>query len=886
MAPRRGGSNRGGRGRGRPRYVPEGSNSSSPGQVPPETSGAAASASTVSSSADSHSASARRPTDVLLDESRWDPETRMQYARKFGEFLDSHCKKHGREGLADNFLKAVETFEVEHYRDKSAELPEVVNAYVCRVYMHENVGEAIYPFGEKFEIKDFTDFLSKKRTAGGKLPAISNLGGYRSAFKWAMIQAGRPVSQEWDGFLGGVFTAFNKRNAQAMQDGTAKVTQGKDVLKSGAFKFIAAHAAKTADSSKWVFFHLIWVLQWNLCCRVSNVVGLRHGHMSLFEDGLGFFFGKMKNDQEGQRSNVLRHCYANPLIPEINLLLILGMWFLVSGFQENDDRVFPGSSQAAHYDEIFRKIIGNTLVAKLLLSVFGLIAWMLGTHSSRKGAGTYMSSASIDGPGIVPIHLRLGWKLEGVDGTYLRHANAGDQFCGRTVAMLPLDRWDFATLPPHFPNPDDDVASALETCFPNFPESMRGILTMCLASLVFHRDWMEETLGPKHPARDSPFFTLLDRSVLDRLRAQVVCSPPQPGLRMTATGIPLNITLQGELARMRKEMQMGFDHVLEEMKQQKGQEANQIIEFLRENSIDLNQVTKDELSKELGDMENRLVEKIRGALNIQQPTPTQLPSPSERPAVAPMCLHYWPSKARGGTMVQSAHKVSKSYRLPAGNVRTAFVLWFLEHEQDNQKFPALRTIDTRDLGADSDSADILNKRREFSKLKRLMTVYEEALKELGWGGILPTSAVQVNELWKLVEPVVTAKKKHENRRHGTYQWTSLAKGGVDIDSDALRTHKTSSTRKRSSPAKGNEPQQRPEKRRRSASKGMDDGKAEAVSPTPVWWTQAPLTQASQTLFFQPTASASGAATTGSAATPAAAAAATAPTEATPELAGH
>ncbi|KAG6946214.1 hypothetical protein JG687_00016838, partial [Phytophthora cactorum] len=82
------------------------------------------------------------------------------------------------------------------------------------------------------------------------------------------------------------------------------------------------------------------------------------------------------------------------------------------------------------------------------------------THSIRKEVATFACSGSAGGPSIVSVCLRVGWSLGGVQDHYIRYESAGDQFLGRVVADLPLNRPEFATLPPHFKDNEDRTLCA------------------------------------------------------------------------------------------------------------------------------------------------------------------------------------------------------------------------------------------------------------------------------------------------------------------------------------------------------------------------------------------------------------------------------------------
>ena len=116
--------------------------------------------------------------------------------------------------------------------------------------------------------------------------------------------------------------------------------------------------------------------------------------------------------------------------------------------------------------------------------------------------GTFVCSGSTHGPSIISVCIRCDWSIGGVQDRYLRYENAGDQFLGRVVAGLPMDKPEFAILPPHFLNDhDEDVQHLMSVLFKkllNKPH-LYPVLSLCLASLVFHSDWLIENLPKKHP---------------------------------------------------------------------------------------------------------------------------------------------------------------------------------------------------------------------------------------------------------------------------------------------------------------------------------------------------------------------------------------------------
>ena len=74
----------------------------------------------------------------------------------------------------------------------------------------------------------------------------------------------------------------------------------------------------------------------------------------------------------------------------------------------------------------------------------------LGIHSWRKGAHTYMNSGSTAGPSAAATCIRGGHTMGSVRDIYVLHEKAGDQYCGRILAGLPVNDHKFAISHPDF----------------------------------------------------------------------------------------------------------------------------------------------------------------------------------------------------------------------------------------------------------------------------------------------------------------------------------------------------------------------------------------------------------------------------------------------------
>ena len=272
-------------------------------------------------------------------------------------------------------------------------------------------------------------------------------------------------------------------------------------------------------------------------CRASNTSTIRLQHMNWFADALCILFAHQKNDQDGSRPRDPRHVYANPLNPEICPILSLGIYFLCTTFTDASAALFPGTDQYDRYQKGLKRLFARPPVASRL-EVMSIDPRHLGSHSTRKGATSYCASGSTACPSSTAVCLRAGWSLQGVQDRYLRYEAAGDQHVGRTVCGLPTDDPDFALLPPHFIEHNDVVKEALAACFPRAPKELGRVLEFCLASLVYHRDFIRATVPKRHAIYSTPLFAA--RGLPDSL-AKFVTLAPTGGLR--PTGIPPQVAV-------------------------------------------------------------------------------------------------------------------------------------------------------------------------------------------------------------------------------------------------------------------------------------------------------------------------------------------------------
>ena len=364
------------------------------------------------------------------------------------------------------------------------------------------------------ELKAYTfiEYLLTLKTTKGKNKGNSLSYGslllYRSALSFLYREYRVSMPSDFEKDVHDAYSGLGRRGAKD-SDGRA----GKEPIDFQLYRALAALFLKSGGKDT-IFAHTMFVLSWNLMCRVSNMTNIRFEHLEWKEDALGIFFTHQKNDQMGQKPRDARHVYANPLQPEICPVLALALYWITIPISTSEDKesLFPGNSQDSRYRGILGTLLTEPDGAKVVKDA-GLTATQIGCHSTRKGSSTYASSGSTACPPSTAISIRASWTLGGVEGHYLRYEAAGDQYVGRTFTGLPIQSANFAILPPFFKcGVTDEISEAIKVAFPNLPLSCNRVGEFALASLVFHRNWLHSTL----PA----FLTLhpiFSSRVLDKL---------------------------------------------------------------------------------------------------------------------------------------------------------------------------------------------------------------------------------------------------------------------------------------------------------------------------------------------------------------------------------
>ena len=223
--------------------------------------------------------------------------------------------------------------------------------------------------------------------------------------------------------------------------------EGKDPMSVDLYKKLCGWLLDW-NTNDGVFGHCFLVLTWNLSCRAHNTANIRLCEIewgSTF-DTFEIYFAHTKTDQTGDEAKYSHHLYANPFCPLICHVLLLAFYFLCCCNlpQTGESRLFPGRDQYQRFLEMLSCLICDH---EAEVSVLGVNPQMIGMHSIRKGAVTYMSSLP-GGPSISSACIRAGWTMGAVKDVYMCYLSSGDQFVGCCLTMLPLLRMEFASSPP------------------------------------------------------------------------------------------------------------------------------------------------------------------------------------------------------------------------------------------------------------------------------------------------------------------------------------------------------------------------------------------------------------------------------------------------------
>jgi hypothetical protein len=309
-----------------------------------------------------------------------------------------------------------------------------------------------------------------------------------------------------------------------------------------------------------VFARCYLLLTWNLCCRVENTALIKMSDISWSSafDAFSVRFAHSETDQLGENAKHERHIYANPVDPLVCPLLTLASYFTCcfnADTVPDHSFLFPGPCQQGRFSKILLNILQRNVETVRRL---GYEVKDIGTHSIRKGASTYLTSL-VGGPPAAAILVRGGWSMGNVKDRYFKYADMGDQYVGRCLTMTPIMQESLACSPPFFRSTD----SAAEEWISSNCKSQFGalydvvgfgrLIWMCLASMVYHRQWIESRCRGHHVIRDCSHIYRTNETLewMAKDANFVVVTSPWNDKEHVFTGVPPHCALMQQLMVIR-----------------------------------------------------------------------------------------------------------------------------------------------------------------------------------------------------------------------------------------------------------------------------------------------------------------------------------------------
>lgn len=458
---------------------------------------------------------------------------------------------------------------------------------------------------ERLNFDVISRYLTSRKKKNSRYLSKPSYDGIRSALCHLYRCSNKTMCPEMEKKLKRFMSGMKRTVAKEKRDAGESLDEGKRPMSLEVYDQMCKILYEGEDD-EFLFAHAFITLEWNLMARSDNVVNAHINHLRWDEDCIQFFFPISKSNQGGENSEVPWHVYANPHKPHLCPILAMSKYFFSNGLINMGDKVFPGEYQYERYLKIFHRIIKDNCE---VFERLGVKPGDLGSHSTRKGAITLVSTGCTVSPPMPSICLRSCWSMGPVKDRYIHYEKAGDQFVGRSVTCLSSMTKDFACSPPYFDTTDadtgmDDFINNLVddtlASSGDFTPPMRKIVKMCLATLCYHYDDLCTRLSEKNKLRSCPMFIQICQ--LQSLRRLAVVKYPWNKSMQTPciSGVPPHVLLMSEM---------------ESLKISLNEHRNSIINGMR-NELDQRNIGGDSyMSTQILDKVNEVHERMLSVLN-------------------------------------------------------------------------------------------------------------------------------------------------------------------------------------------------------------------------------------------------------------------------------
>jgi hypothetical protein len=431
-------------------------------------------------------------------------------------------------------------------------------------------------------------FLSVHKTKeNGKHCSQVHLRKYHDAIQFGAEEVRQALPQQYFVEMDAFLDASKKEVVTHRRAGNLD-EQEADPISFPLFQLICEWALASRNVFLWVWT----ILQWNNMARSISIDPLGFHNFSIGVDSIKCKYDDSKADKKGERVSP-KNIYANPFNPMVCPHLSLGCWFaLRKGTFGKNDSFFLGAGQpgsAAHrYCDGLSKLLTEYMEKVMEFIRPG----HANTHGIRKGCATFSTSGTTFPASLVAVSKRGEWTQGSVFDIYFQFAETGDQYLGRLIVGLDPNSPDFDVLPPHFKGGTDNdyIQRAMELCFGpiikefNATHSVKGLLLLCLASMVYHSEFLKSFVvkDPEHPFSLIPILN--DTCLLSKLKELVTLEGDDT---MRATGIPPHV----RQTKLLQEVLGATKQLQEAQLKELGQIKEAIKQAIQENDVQAGNVT-------------------------------------------------------------------------------------------------------------------------------------------------------------------------------------------------------------------------------------------------------------------------------------------------------
>ena len=412
---------------------------------------------------------------------------------------------------------------------------------------------------EGLTVDCFGQYVCEKRKIDGSLLKPNGYKAMRSGLSYLFKRYKQKMDETFFEQVGEMIKGAKRIANLARQGGEGNIEEGKRELSFPLYQDFNKWCAEEG-TAEGVFARCFSVHSWNLACRGDSTSQIRLKHLLWKADSATISFSHSKEEQEGddKRKRKPRHCYSNPFDwkSDYQSAVFDYLCCFPAVVSSQYSQLFPGTQDAAgkRFYYTMHMILKKHRIE--LEMKYGYDISDIGLHSWRKGAHTYMNSGSTAGPSAAATCIRGGHTMGSVRDIYVLHERAGDNYCGRILAGLPINDAKFAASHPDFVpvvdgmseaeleerqvEVDESVNATLNTLFGerqiNEIKTIRPFLRIGLASHLKHRNALDTAYPPGAFIRTTSLFTAAN--VLELQKFVKITLPWEKGGKAYATGIP------------------------------------------------------------------------------------------------------------------------------------------------------------------------------------------------------------------------------------------------------------------------------------------------------------------------------------------------------------